>query len=62
MADESMIDIQFGTNPKGDIPHYSLLFMNPKPLITELNNEACYRLAIMLYLWTNKCNQAMDTL
>ena len=56
MADESMIDIQFGTNPKGDIPHYSLLFMNPKPSITELNNEACYRLDIMLYLWINKCN------
>ena len=37
-AIESMIVIRFCTTPKGDSPHYSYIFRNPEPLVTEINN------------------------
>ena len=46
--DELMSAIQFWKTPKGDLLHYSFIFMNPEPLGTELNDMSCSRLGIML--------------
>ena len=48
--DESMSAIRFWKTPKGDLLHYSFIFMNLEPLGTELNDMLCSRLGIMLYL------------
>ena len=50
MAYYSMSTIQFCTNPRGDLPHYSYVFRKPEPLGTDIKNVACSRLGTMLYL------------
>ena len=50
MADELMSAMQFFTPPKGDLPHYSYIFRNPKPLVIDMKNVACWRLRTILHL------------
>ena len=54
-----MSAIQFCTNPKGYLPHYSYIFRNPEPLGTEIKNVVCSRLGKMLHLEIQKGKEAM---
>ena len=60
-ADESMRAIQFCSIPKGDLPHYSYIFIKPESLWTEINNVACSRLGGMLHLDIQKGKKATKT-
>ena len=42
VGDESIGAIRFRTTTKGNLPHLSYIFRNPKPLGIELNTVACY--------------------
>ena len=56
-----MSAIQFRTNPKVDLPHYSYIFRKPEPLGTDMKNVVCSRLGTMLHLEIQKWKEAMKT-
>ena len=56
-----MSSISFCTTPKGDLPQYLFILMNMDPLVTELNDAACYRLGTMLYLYIQNRKDVMKS-
>ena len=56
-----MSAIQFGTNRKRDLRHYSYIFRTPDPLGTEMKNVVYSRLGTMFRLEIQKGKEAMKT-
>ena len=57
-TNDSISDMRFLTIPKGDLPHYSYIFMNKETLGMDINNVACSRLGIMLHPGIQKWKEA----
>ena len=55
-----MRTIRFPNIPKFSLPHYKFMFSKPEQLVTELNNDVCYRPVTVLYLKIQEGKEALN--